>query len=117
MQLVVAGPQLTLLQLDDCLYLVRHDALQLRLEQMSTCNNDPAYITISNVNDIPCLTMASEHDVKVRQKNISAGLCHCSHATHILLLAQANSAALCIAAGSIGACITVYQQISQVCIY
>lgn len=81
MQLLLAGPNLSLLQVDNCLYLVRQDALQSRLEQMSSCNSNPAFIAVSSVNGTPCLTMASEHDVKVRQKNISTALGSCFHAT------------------------------------
>lgn len=84
---VLAGPKLAVLQLDDCLYVVRQSTLQSRLEQISSYNSSPAYIAVSHVNGIPCLTMASERDVKVRHY-ISAGLYYCSHALVILCYHQ-----------------------------
>lgn len=68
MQLLLAGPKLALLQLDNCLYLVRQDALQSRREHMSNCNTCPAYIAVSSLHSSPCLAVASEHDVQVKHQ-------------------------------------------------
>ena len=64
MLLLCAGPNLSLLQLDDCLYLLRRNALQTRLEQLNSGVGNPGYICVRQ--DSPCLAMASEHDVRVR---------------------------------------------------
>lgn len=83
-----AGPRLALLQLDNCLYLLSRDALQSRLQQLSGCDSNPAYIAVSNQDGSPCLAMASERDVKVRIPHYSNWFSPCLCPMLISLLAH-----------------------------
>lgn len=64
------GPQLQLLQLDNCLYLVRRDALQSRLEQLSSTDGIPKYVTVCNTSKDCCLAVAPESEVQVTSASV-----------------------------------------------
>ena len=80
---LLAGPRLALLQLDDCLYLIHRDALQSRLEQLSSRDCNPAYVCVSHLDSISCLAMASDHDITVRH-DVPAAYCPSSYPASVL---------------------------------